>query len=112
MRKLILTVAVAILTSGVSMHATNNNNTDQVICIALNDEFKEIALTELPAVVSEAILKEYKTATIAKAFVNESEQYKITLKVEETESVVFADKEGKLLKEADVTSTEEEKVEE
>ena len=106
MRKLILTVAVTILTGGVSVSAfandNNKNNSDEVIVVVMNEEFKEVALTDLPEAVTNAILKDYAAATITKAYVNGSEQYKIELTVDEVESVVFADKEGNWLKEEDV----------
>ena len=102
MKKLIFTVAVAILSSGVSISAANINNSnhsDEVIVMTINEEFKEVALEDLPEAVSNAILKDYATAIIGKAYVNESEQYKIELTIDETESVVYADKEGNWLKE-------------
>ncbi|MDX6747453.1 hypothetical protein SHK09_11665 [Polaribacter sp. PL03] len=105
MRKLILTLTVAILSSGVSISAANiNNNSEEIITVVVKDDFKEITLKELPEAVTKAILKDYATATIAKAYVNESKQYKITLTVDETESVVYADKEGKWLKEGEVNT--------
>ena len=108
MRKLILTVAVTILTGGVSMSAfaNENNNSNPIITVVTNDGFKEITVKELPEAVSNAILKDFKTATIAKVYVNGSEQYKIELTVDETESVVYSDKEGKWLKEEEVNMIE------
>ncbi|AUC86095.1 hypothetical protein CW731_12740 [Polaribacter sp. ALD11] len=106
MRKLILTVVVAALTSGASISAANisnnNSNSDEIITVVVNDSFKEIAVKELPKAVSEAILKDFKTATVAKAYVNGSAQYKIELTVDATKTVVYADKEGKWLKEEDI----------
>ncbi|WP_166387975.1 hypothetical protein [Polaribacter sp. 11A2H] len=109
MKKLIFTVAVAILSSGVSISAANinnNNHSDEVIVMTINEEFKEVALEDLPEGVSNAILKDYATAIIGKAYVNGSEQYKIELTIDETESVVYADKEGNWLKEGDVVIAE------
>ncbi|AUC86096.1 hypothetical protein CW731_12745 [Polaribacter sp. ALD11] len=108
MRKLILTVAVAALTSGASISAANisnnNSNSDEIITVVMNDNFKEITVKELPKAVSEAILKDYAKATIAKVYVNGSEQYKIELTVDKTKSIVYADKEGKWLKEEEVNT--------
>lgn len=111
MKKSILTVAVAILFSGVSISATNINNkniSEEIIVMTLNDDFKEIALKDLPEAVSNAILKDYATAMVGKAYVNGSEQYKITLTIDGTENVVYADKEGNWLKEEDVIVEKEE----
>ena len=105
MKKLILTVAVAILSSGISISAANINNninSGEVIVMTINEDFKEVALEDLPEAVSNAILKDYATAIIGKAYVNASEQYKIELTIDETETVVYADKEGNWLKEEDV----------
>ena len=108
MRKLILTVAVTILTGGVSISAfanennTINNNADQIVTVVLNDDFKEITVKELPEAVTTAILKDFKTAIVGKVYVNESEQYKIELIVDDAKSIVYADKEGTWLKEEDV----------
>ncbi|WP_158839108.1 hypothetical protein [Polaribacter sp. L3A8] len=112
MKKLVLTVAVAILTGGVSVSAFANenniinNNSNQIITVVLNDGFKEVKVKELPEAVITAILKDFKTATIAKVYVNESEQYKIELTVDGTESVVYADKGGKWLQEKEVNMVE------
>ena len=108
MKKLILTVAVAILTGGVSNAAFANesinisNNSNPVITVVMNDGFKEITVKELPGAVTNAILKDFKMATVGKVYVNGSEQYKIELTADDAKSVVYADKDGTWLKEEDV----------
>ncbi|MBU3010384.1 hypothetical protein KO506_03150 [Polaribacter vadi] len=105
MKKLVLTVTLAVLTSGVSIYAlesNNNNNPNEIIKTVVNNEFKEIAIADLPAAVSEAITKDFESATVTKVYVNASEQYKIEIKVDEKETVVYADKEGSWLKEEDI----------
>ena len=109
MRKLILTVTVALLTSGVSVFAADNiqtNNVDEIVVVVTNDDFKEISVKELPVAVSNAIVKDFGTATAIKAYVNGSEQYKFELTLDGAESVVYADKEGNWLKETDVIVVE------
>ena len=108
MRKLILTVTVALLTSGVSVFAVNNinnNNADEIVVVVTNNDFKEITVKELPEAVSSAILKDFSTATVLKIYVNGSEQYKIILSVNGTENVVYADKVGNWLKGIDIVTT-------
>ncbi|WP_405609048.1 hypothetical protein [Polaribacter sp. Asnod1-A03] len=110
MKKLVLTVAVVLLTSGVSTFAlsnNSNNNSNQVVTVVVNDEFKEITIKELPESVTEAILKDFKTGAISKVYVNESEQYKIEITVDETEKVLYADKEGNWLKKEDIITVSE-----
>jgi len=105
MRKLVLTVSVVILTIGgiTSTFANNNNNnSDEVITVVNNDGFKEINLKELPAAVTDAILKDFGKATVSKAYVNTSEQYKISMIINDEEKVVYADKEGKWLEKGEV----------
>jgi hypothetical protein len=105
MKKLILTLTVAILTSGVSISAANinNNNSDEVVVTVLDDGFKEITVKELPEAVATAFLKDYASAGIIKVYVNGSEQYKIEISVDEAKSIIYADKEGTWLKEEDIT---------
>ncbi|WP_282071447.1 hypothetical protein [Polaribacter atrinae] len=109
MRKLILTVTVALLTSGVSVFAANNltnNNVDEIVVVVTNDDFKEISAKELPEAVSNAIIKNFPSATVNKLYVNGSEQYKIDLTIDETDAVVYADKEGNWIEEGDVVTAE------
>ena len=109
MRKLILTVTVALLTSGVSVFAANNiniNNADEIVVVVTNDDFKEISAKELPEAVSNAIMKNFPSATVNKLYVNGSEQYKIDLTIDETDAVVYADKDGNWIEESDVVVKE------
>ncbi|AUC21115.1 MULTISPECIES: hypothetical protein [Polaribacter] len=110
MRKLVLTLTVAVLTSGATVFAANDintNNVDEIVVVVSNDDFKEISVKELPAAVSSAIVKDFGTATAIKAYVNGSEQYKFELTLDGEEKVVYADKEGNWLEEADVVTGEQ-----
>lgn len=102
MKKLILTVAI--LASGVSAFALSNNNLPvETISVVLNKEFKEIAIDKLPAAVTNAVKKDFASATISKAYVNSSEQYKLELTIDGSTSTVYADKDGNWLEESAVT---------
>ena len=103
MKKLILTVAI--LASGVSIFALSNNISpvDEVINVVMNDKFKEIAVDKLPAAVTDAVTKDFASAMISKAYVNESEQYKLELTIDGSTSAVYADKDGNWLEESTVT---------
>tara|TARA_R110002049_G_scaffold292252_2_gene476647 strand:+ start:38188 stop:38502 length:315 start_codon:yes stop_codon:yes gene_type:complete len=102
MKKLILTVAI--VASGVSTFALSNNiiTNDEAVVVVMNEEFKEIAIDKLPTSVTDAVKKDFASATISKAYVNSSEQYKLTISIEGSESTVYADKDGKWLEEGDV----------
>ncbi|MDO3695749.1 hypothetical protein QVZ41_12940 [Wenyingzhuangia sp. chi5] len=96
MKKVIL--SIAILASGISTYAMANNVAPTTsISIVMNDEFTEIAVDKLPETVSNAVKKAYATATIDKAYVNASEQYKLELTVEGAAKTVYVDKEGNLI---------------
>ncbi|GGW46613.1 hypothetical protein [Arenibacter certesii] len=59
------------------------------------DDFTAIETKDVPEAVSNAVAKNYPTATINKASVNKEEQYKIEVTLEDgTEGALYADKEG------------------
>lgn len=63
--------------------------------VATQDDFSEVAVTELPEAVSAAVSKNYPTATINKAYVNEAAQYKLEVSLEDgTSGTLYADAEG------------------
>ncbi|MCG1036192.1 hypothetical protein [Polaribacter sargassicola] len=101
MKKLILTITVAILTSGVSATSLENKyskNFNKVVAVVTNSEFKEIALKELPDAVVDSILEDFAAAIVTKAFVNDQHQYKIKFMIDdETKSFVYADEKGNWL---------------
>ncbi|MDO3695750.1 hypothetical protein QVZ41_12945 [Wenyingzhuangia sp. chi5] len=101
MKKIIL--SIAILASGVSTYAIANNVTPATsINIVMNDEFTEIAVEKLPEAVTNAVKKDFATATIDKAYVNSSGQYKLELTVDDASNTVYADKDGNWLEESAV----------
>ncbi|MDO6739253.1 hypothetical protein [Wenyingzhuangia sp. 2_MG-2023] len=98
MKKIIL--SVAILASGVSTFAFANNVLPvQSINIVMNEEFTEISVEELPEAVKAAVKKDFETATIAKAYTNGSEQYKLELTIDGSTNIAYVDKDGNWLKE-------------
>lgn len=59
------------------------------------EDFAEVAVAELPEAVSEAVVKNYPTATINKAYVNEAAQYKLEVSLEDgTSGTLYADADG------------------
>lgn len=62
---------------------------------ATQDEFSEMAVAELPEAVTAAVAKNYPTATIDKAYVNEAQQFKLEVSLEDgTSGTLYADAEG------------------
>ncbi|AUP81292.1 hypothetical protein [Flavivirga eckloniae] len=103
MKKLIL--SVAILTCGMSTFALCNNiEPNAVITIAKNEAFKEISLDKLPEAVTKAVKKDFAKATISKAYVNSSEQYKLLLTIDKSESTFYIDKDGNWLEKDSIKS--------
>jgi len=101
MKKLIL--AVAVVASSFSTFALSINPIQSdAITVSITEEFKEVALENVPAEVTAAVAKDFSTATISKAYVNSKEQYKLEITMDGTDSVVYADKDGNWLKETDV----------
>ncbi|MDO6759681.1 hypothetical protein Q4566_05665 [Tamlana sp. 2_MG-2023] len=101
MKKLVLTVAI--VASGLSTFALTNpimNNDAEVVVI--NESFKEISVNQLPSAVVSAVKQNFASATISNAYVNSSEQYKLTISMDGSENTVYADKDGNWLKEGDV----------
>ncbi|PKQ43589.1 hypothetical protein [Confluentibacter flavum] len=99
MKKLILTVAI--LAGGVSTFALPNNNLPlESTSIVMNEEFTEVALDKLPEAITSAVKSDFTTASISKAYVNTSEQYKLELTIDGSTSTVYADKDGNWLEES------------
>ncbi|OEK08756.1 hypothetical protein A8C32_00315 [Flavivirga aquatica] len=99
MKKLILTVAI--LAGGISTFALSNNILPTETITILNQEFKEITINELPTAVTNAILKDFPSATVSKAYVNNKGQYKLILSIKEESKTVYANEKGEWLEETD-----------
>ena len=58
-------------------------------------DFSEVTADELPESVTDAVSKNYPTASIDKAYVNESNQYKLEVSLEDgTAGTLYADENG------------------
>lgn len=79
-----------------SQNGIQHNAMTEVISVA--DEFTEISVSEVPKAIMDAIAKNYPTANVEKAYINEEEQYKLSLSLEDgTKGDLFADKDGNWL---------------
>jgi hypothetical protein len=104
MKKLIL--AVAVVASSFSTFAlTINPIQNDISIVSTSEEFKEVALENVPTAIKDALAKDLATATLNKAYINSSEQYKLELSIDGTDNVVYADKDGNWLKITDVKLT-------
>lgn len=87
-----VTAQGALLVQNGIVHATVNE------MIIVNDDFSEIAISEVPQTVKDAIAKNFPTATLDKAFVNDEKQYKLVLSLEDgTAGTLYADEDGNWL---------------
>ncbi|WP_298996587.1 hypothetical protein [uncultured Tenacibaculum sp.] len=101
MKKLIL--AVAILT-GVSTYAVVNNTVSPITPVhtVVENGFQEISLDKIPTTITNSLKNSFPSATLSKAFVNEKEQYKLEISVENETKTLYADKDGNWLDAKDV----------
>tara|TARA_R110002167_G_scaffold261316_16_gene467830 strand:- start:670 stop:969 length:300 start_codon:yes stop_codon:yes gene_type:complete len=94
MKKVIFVLALSL--GSLSAFAQDTEAVESVATEAVaQDDFSEIASTELPEAVTAAVSKNYPTATIDKAFINEAKQYKLEVSLEDgTTGTLFADEDG------------------
>ncbi|AYN69440.1 hypothetical protein D1013_19660 [Euzebyella marina] len=95
MKKFFITTVFALgtLTAFAQEEATavEENATEAVA----QDDFSEVAAEELPEAVTAAVSKNYPTASIDKAYVNEAKQYKLEVSLEDgTAGTLYADENG------------------
>lgn len=93
MKNVFLTTAFVL--ASFSTFATTNNNTNEIVnTVAIDKEYKEISVDQVPQAVKDAVAKDYAGATIAKAYVNTSKEYKLELTAGGESKTVFADATG------------------
>ncbi|MEK6153227.1 hypothetical protein WIW50_08205 [Flavobacteriaceae bacterium 3-367] len=93
MKKLFFAAAFALV--GLTAFAQDEAQADATEVVVAQDDYTEIAASELPEAVTAAVAKNYPTATINKAYINEAKQYKLEVSLEDgTTGTLFADAEG------------------
>lgn len=96
MKKIIVVMALAF--GGLTTYAQDTTASAEEIATAVattQEEFSEMAVAELPEAVTAAVAKNYPTATIDKAYVNEAQQFKLEVSLEDgTSGTLYADAEG------------------
>lgn len=119
MKKLIIIAAIALGTiaqaqevvvdakSNGTVVAAAQEGTPQLIATVqpAADTFKEIKVTDVPAAVAALVAKDFKGATISKAFVNKKNEYKLELNTMQDgralSKTVYANKKGEWIKVAE-----------
>jgi len=95
MKKLILASVFAFI--GVTAFAQESETAmaTPTVVEATQDGFSEIKLDKLPEAVAAAVTKNYPTATIDKASVNDKKQYKLEVSLQDgTPGTLYADENG------------------
>ena len=63
--------------------------------VATQDNFTEVATSDLPENITAAVVKNYPTAKINKAYVNDAKQYKLEVALQDgTVGTLYADEKG------------------
>ncbi|MEJ4087241.1 hypothetical protein [Galbibacter orientalis] len=93
MKKVVLVAAMALgsLTAFAAVPATANNDTKIVV---MQDDYKEIAVAEVPAAIQEALKADYPGAEITKAYVNEEKTYKLEVAMGDQTGNLYANESG------------------
>ncbi|TMU55401.1 hypothetical protein [Flagellimonas algicola] len=96
MKNLILATVLSFVGLSAMAQDVSMNEAEAVAPEAtLIQDFQEIDVADLPAAVITAVKKDYPTATINKAYKNESNQFKLELSLKDGASgTVYADAEG------------------
>ncbi len=95
MKKLMFTAVLALGSLTAFAFSAEEIKTTSTEVVITQDGFNEIAASELPAAVTEAVTKNYPSATISKASVNDAKQYKLEVAMEDgTSGVLYADENG------------------
>lgn len=95
MKKLGLSVAIVLGSFTAIATTTPISNIEKTIYI---QEFKEIKAEELPEAVKTALKTSYPDATLEKAYVNSSKEYKLDITVGDQKATVYADANGNWIK--------------
>jgi hypothetical protein len=95
MKKLL--VSTAILLGSFTSFASTPIVTSNSITV-IQQEYKEIATTDLPEAVQNALKASYPDASIDKAYVSEKKEFKIEITVGDQKAAVFADADGNWIK--------------
>lgn len=97
MKKLFLLGVLAIGSVSINAQEVDMAQTDETVVVTVS-EFTEIATSDLPEAVTNAVATNYPTATIDKAYVNDEKQYKLEVSLEDgTQGTLYSDEEGNWL---------------
>ncbi|MCG2460221.1 hypothetical protein K8352_05635 [Flavobacteriaceae bacterium F89] len=99
MKNLILATVLSLGSLTVFAQEANSNNREvrkEVSNVATSqDNFTEVATSDLPEAITAAVAKNYPTAKINKAYVNNAKQYKLEVALQDgTIGTLYSDEKG------------------
>jgi hypothetical protein len=97
MKKVILSAAILLGSLSTFTASAQVQNTVEKT-VTTTQEYTEIKLEELPAVVNEALKKSFPDAKLTKAYINEKKEYKLEVEVGDKVGSLFIDANGKWIK--------------
>lgn len=95
MKKLVFATALAIGSFTMGTAATPIIFHDGIMEDIFTQDYKEVAVTDVPAAVTDALEADYAGATLNKAYVNEDDKYKLEVSLADGSAMeLYADAEG------------------
>ncbi|MEO1012937.1 MAG: hypothetical protein AAFX53_16685 [Bacteroidota bacterium] len=96
MKKLVFVMALSLGSlAAIAQDTAERTPADVNGVVVPQEDFSEIDIAELPEAVTAAVATNYPTATINKAYVNGSKQYKLEVSLEDgTSGTLYADESG------------------
>ncbi len=93
MKRLVFAAVLALVS--LTTYAQEEVSETEVVEVTAQDGFTEIETADLPEAITASLTKDYPTASISKAYVNEEKQYKLEVALEDgTSGTLYADAEG------------------
>ncbi|MFI2741363.1 hypothetical protein ACG2LH_01375 [Zhouia sp. PK063] len=94
MKKLVLMAAIALGSFTTFANTMQINTNNDAIEVKHQEEFTEISVDKVPEAVTAALEADFPGAKIDKAYVNDSEQYKLAVKIDDKATTLYANKDG------------------
>lgn len=87
-------IAGALILGGFSLITATTPPVKNIKLEIVQDNFKEIAVSDLPIAVTDAVSADFSEATIAKAYVNDAKEYKLILSIDGDFKTIYVNESG------------------
>ncbi|QDO95114.1 hypothetical protein FNB79_14410 [Formosa sediminum] len=95
LKYIIITTMLSVGSWSIYATATRFESSEKNLIIkTIQEEFKEIDIAILPNKVKDAVAKDFKNATICKAYINNVNEYKLKLKDNKTFKTLYITEDG------------------